>query len=283
MGNLTVFGTQSVQYITSSQLNVANNIINVNVGTPGVRFGGLSVYDSGSQAGATGSLFWDSQNNNWVYQQVTGSTYTGGMLISGPRNTGGLGNEQGTTSGSLMKGQGGDHMTSSAIFEDGYKATVYTNALVVSSSGLVGIGTTNPSARLDVQGGSDGDQMISIGSNSISGVLSSPANIYINADSNNDDANGQIQLGFNRTGFTGGIPVITIKETNAYATGSVGIGTTSTTWSSGGTTYAPVLNVDGGYNNVAYFKTNASGSTAVTINSPVYFLAEILLDLEFLI
>jgi hypothetical protein len=155
LGNLTVYGTQSVQYITSSQLNVANNIINVNVGNPGVRFGGLAVYDSGSQVGATGSLLWDSQNNHWVYQQVTGSTYTGGMLISGPRNFGGLGNEQGTTSGSLMKGQGGDHVTSSAIFEDGYKATFYTNSLVVSSSGLVSMGTSNPATnrKLTVAGG----------------------------------------------------------------------------------------------------------------------------------
>jgi hypothetical protein len=130
MGNLTVFGTQSVQYITSSQLNVANNVITVNVGTPGIRFGGLSVFDSGSTAGATGSLFWDSQNNHWVYQQTTGSTYTGGMLISGPRNTGGLGNEVGTTNNSLMKGMGGDHITSSAIFE-------------VSGSVTMGNATTN--------------------------------------------------------------------------------------------------------------------------------------------
>jgi VIT1/CCC1 family predicted Fe2+/Mn2+ transporter len=74
------------------------------------------------------------------------------MLISGPRNFAGLGNEQGTTSGSLMKGQGGDHMTSSAIFEDGYKATFYGNSLMVSSSGLVGIGVTNPTGSLDVSG-----------------------------------------------------------------------------------------------------------------------------------
>jgi hypothetical protein len=152
LGNLTVYGTQSVQYITSSQLNISSNIITVNVGTPAIRFGGLSVYDSGSTAGATGSLFWDSQNNRWIYQQETGSTYSGGMLMSGPRNFGGLGNEEGTTNNSLMKGQGGDHITSSAIFEDGYKATIYTNSLVVSSSGLVGIGTTNPINTLDVSG-----------------------------------------------------------------------------------------------------------------------------------
>lgn len=153
LGNLTVFGTQSVQYITSSQLNVANNVITVNVASPGVRYGGLSVFDSGSQSSsATASLFWDSQNNNWIYQRESGSTYNGGMLISGPRNFAGIGNEQGTTSGSLMKGQGGDHMTSSAIFEDGYNATFYGTSLVVSSSGLVGIGTSLPAYSLDVAG-----------------------------------------------------------------------------------------------------------------------------------
>jgi len=178
-----------------------------------------------------------------------------------------------TVTSSIVYSSGSNLFGSALGDRQTFTGSIYQTGSIAAFAGSVGIGTTNPSARLDVQGGSDGDRMISIGSNSVSGVLSSPANIYINADSNNDDANGQIQLGFNRTGFTGGIPVITIKETNAYATGSVGIGTTSTTWSSGGTTYAPVLNVDGGYNNVAYFKTNASGSTAVTINSPVYFLS----------
>ena len=118
LGNLTVFGTQSVQYITSSQLNVSDNVITVNVASPGVRFGGLSVFDSGSLSSeATASLFWDSQNNHWIYQRESSSIYNGGMLISGPRNFAGLGNEEGTTNNSLMKGQGGDHITSSAIFE----------------------------------------------------------------------------------------------------------------------------------------------------------------------
>jgi hypothetical protein len=127
IGNLTVFGTQSVQYITSSQLNVSDNVITVNVASPGVRFGGLSVFDSGSLSSeATASLFWDSQNNHWIYQRESGSTYTGGMLISGPRNSAGLGNELGTTNNSLMKGQGGDHITSSAIFEVSGSVTMGT-------------------------------------------------------------------------------------------------------------------------------------------------------------
>ena len=132
IGNLTVFGTQSVQYITSSQLNISDNVITVNVASPGVRFGGLSVFDSGSLSSeATASLFWDSQNNHWIYQRESGSTYTGGMLISGPRNAAGLGNEQGTTNCMLLVGQGGDHLTSSMIYHDSAK-TCFQNDVYIN-------------------------------------------------------------------------------------------------------------------------------------------------------
>ena len=233
MGNLTVFGTQSVQYITSSQLNVANNVITVNVGTPGIRFGGLSVYDSGSTAGATGSLFWDSFNNNWVYQQVTGSTYTGGMLISGPRNFAGLGNEQGTTSGSLMKGQGGDHMTSSAIFEDGYKATFYNTSLVVSSSGNVGIGTSTPTdniigaslTMLDITGASGGALKLHHSTTTYGefSFYKGTNGSFIDSAGASTAANNDLIF---RTGRTGSNYTV-LEAMRITNSGSVGIGTTN--------------------------------------------------------
>lgn len=149
LGNLTVFGTQSVQYITSSQLNVSDNVITVNVASPGVRFGGLSVFDSGSLSSeATASLFWDSQQNHWIYQRESGSTYNGGMLISGPRNAAGLGNELGTTACMLLVGQGGDHLTSSMIYHDSARTCV-PSCLVIGGalsgtsatfSSIVGVG-----------------------------------------------------------------------------------------------------------------------------------------------
>jgi hypothetical protein len=135
--NITVFGTQSVAYISSSQLNIGTNIITVNTDVPAIRFGGLAVYDSGS-TGLTGSILWDSQANHWIYSNPSGSTYSGGMFISGPRSAA-LGSEQGTTSCALMMGQGGDHITSSAIFHYS-NATCFYGQSFISSSGAVCFG-----------------------------------------------------------------------------------------------------------------------------------------------
>jgi hypothetical protein len=115
-------------------LNISDNVITVNVASPGVRFGGLSVFDSGSiSSQATASLFWDSQNNHWIYQRESGSTYTGGMLISGPRNSAGLGNELGTTNCMLLVGQGGDHLTSSLVYHDTTRTCFYGTSFISSS------------------------------------------------------------------------------------------------------------------------------------------------------
>jgi hypothetical protein len=133
LNNVTVFGTQSVAYISSSQLNIGTNLITVNTDTPSIRFGGLAVYDSGS-TGLTGSILWDSTNNHWVYSNPSGSSYSGGMFISGPR-TSTLGSETGTTSCMLLAGQGGDHLTSSMIYHSSTMTCFYSNA-VIDSSGI---------------------------------------------------------------------------------------------------------------------------------------------------
>jgi hypothetical protein len=157
LNNVTVYGTQSVCYITSSQLNIASNLISVNTATPSVRFGGLAVYDSGS-TGLTGSILWDSENNRWIYSNPSGSSYDGGMFISGPRNSSGLGSETGTTACMLLAGQGGDHLTSSMIYHSS-TVTCIPNTLIGSTicstmgnHSCMGIGTMTPSYPLDVSG-----------------------------------------------------------------------------------------------------------------------------------
>ena len=134
--NVVVYGTSSIQYLTSSQVNVGANIINLNTQTPAVRFGGMAVADSGSNPGVTGSMLWDSVNNGWIYARESGSTYSGGALISGPRSSV-QGSEQGTTSCYLMAGQGGDHITSSAIYTDSTASCFYGGTSFISSNGDV--------------------------------------------------------------------------------------------------------------------------------------------------
>jgi hypothetical protein len=154
LNNLTVFGTQSVNFITSSQLDISDNIITVNTSTPAIRFGGIAVRDSGSLGtGLTGSLLWDSQNNHWIYSNPSGSSYSGGMFISGPRNTGSIGDEQGTTFNALMKGMGGDHITSSGIFESGSNMGIGIST--PDEKLVIGSQTTNAAIKIygDATGG----------------------------------------------------------------------------------------------------------------------------------
>jgi hypothetical protein len=176
VNNLSVFGTQSINYITSSQLNISTNIISVNTDTPFIRFGGLSVYDSGS-TGLTGSILWDSERDHWVYSNPSGSSYNSGMLISGPRNSGSLGTEQGTLNNVIVKGQGGDHVTSSQMIDDGTTVRIPGNlqvtGSVVLSSALTGTnaaftGSMNVSGSITTTGAAT--FLSSVTANSTSGI-----------------------------------------------------------------------------------------------------------------
>ena len=131
-GNLTVIGTASFTSVTGSSLLIGANVITLNTDYPAFRFGGISVIDSGSFGNSsTGSLFWDSLNNRWIYSNPSGSSYDGGMLISGPRNTTGLGNESGMDANFVAVGQGADHIRPGSIYNSG-SITIITGSLTVT-------------------------------------------------------------------------------------------------------------------------------------------------------
>ena len=131
--NLQVLGSSSFLYVTSSQLNVSSSTISVNVFEPAERFGGLKIYDSGSSA-ATASFLWDSLNNRFVYQNVDGAAYSGAVFISGPRNSGSLGDEPLLTSGKIPKSVGGDHIDNSIMSEVGGNTIAISGSLVITGS-----------------------------------------------------------------------------------------------------------------------------------------------------
>ena len=136
--NLIVQGSSSLQNITASAVDIGTNTIILNTDSPAIRFGGISVIDSGSNAG-TGSLWWDSQNNHWLYEHPadSGAPYNSAILISGPKNAGNLGEEVGLTSNYIVKAVAGDHIDNSIIFESGSR---------------IGLGTTQPNAMIHTTG-----------------------------------------------------------------------------------------------------------------------------------
>ena len=136
-GNLNVIGTASFTYTTASIVKVGSNTIILNTNYPASRFGGITVIDSGSFGNSsTGSLFWDSLRNTWVYSNPAGASYSGGMLISGPRNTGSLGDESGLTANYVTMGAGEDHLNMTTIFHSA-SITIVTGSLQVTA-GITG-------------------------------------------------------------------------------------------------------------------------------------------------
>jgi hypothetical protein len=129
--DLIVQGSSSIQNITGSAVNIGTNTIILNTANPSVRYGGISIIDSGS-TGLTGSILWDSTNNNWLYQNPSGSSYVSAKFISGPQSQT-LGSETGLVTNFLVKAVGDDHISSSAIFDNGSTVSIKSNAEVTGS------------------------------------------------------------------------------------------------------------------------------------------------------
>jgi hypothetical protein len=147
--DLIVQGSSSLQNITGSSVNIGTNRVILNTDTPAVRFGGISVADSGSGAGASGSLFWDSLNNNWLYQHPLGGAESAmsAVLISGPKNSGSLGDEVHITPGKIMVAVGDDHIGDSIITQTDNKITI-SGTLEVTGHISASNGVVSSSAQL---------------------------------------------------------------------------------------------------------------------------------------
>jgi hypothetical protein len=149
--DLIVQGSSSIQYISASSVSIGTNIVNLNTATPSVRYAGISVQDSGSSAGVTGSMLWDSLCNRWIYSNPSTIGYSGGMLLSGPRAST-LGTETTLTCNYIAKSGGGDHLYDSCIIDDG-TTTCIKNNLIGTGTATIGSDIVLSAANPVIYGG----------------------------------------------------------------------------------------------------------------------------------
>jgi hypothetical protein len=141
-GNFDVKGSTTITAITASNLDIGENTIAVRESSPVVRFGGLIVWDSGSVMSGTpgnykyasGSLFYDGVDNNWVIAQNDGRSSS--LMIGGPVNGGLFGNEEGLPMGTIPVIQyTGNNLTSSTITDNGIVVRMANDLVVTGSIG----------------------------------------------------------------------------------------------------------------------------------------------------
>jgi len=199
-GDLVVAGTGSFNYIesvTGSAKIIGDAYIILNNNTPAERYAGLVVQDSGS-AGVTASLEFDGESNDWFYEYSDdgGSSTEHGVVIFGPEYQ-----TKGTpiynTNNTIVKGNGGHHIEDSNITDDGNTITLDSTLYVTQSK--VGIGTTSPGHKLQVDGGVYATNYLSVSGVNTNFNFYNNGTTYLNGDTTVDSTflvtNGNVGIG----------------------------------------------------------------------------------------
>jgi len=146
--DLIVAGSSSIQNISSSILNIADNIITVNALNPSVRFGGLAVIDSGSSPQVSGSILFDSVNDQWIFIHQNQSSVTSSILLMGPQTFNNIGNEAFPTNNRLLKSVNAEHLGDSNISDNGTTVTILSNTIINGTISATGTTIVSGSAQI---------------------------------------------------------------------------------------------------------------------------------------
>ncbi len=137
--DLTVLGSASVQYVTSSTLNIGTNLITVNTFNPTNRFGGLAIIDSGSSPLVSGSILYDSVQDEFVFvHKGNGTNITSSLFLQGPETIDNLGSEIYLTANRIPKSKGNEHLNDSNITDTGTIVSINSNTEVTGSLSVSG-------------------------------------------------------------------------------------------------------------------------------------------------
>jgi hypothetical protein len=126
-GNIEFYGSTTNVHISSSQVEIGDNIILLNAYSPFERYAGMALYDSGS-TGESGSFLWDSLNNYFLLNN-NGNT---SKVIGTTTNT--LGNENSLTNTYFPIATGDNTIGNSLLRYSGTTLSFNTNKFTVDSS-----------------------------------------------------------------------------------------------------------------------------------------------------
>jgi hypothetical protein len=296
-GSLTVTGlltaaSMSTQYVTSSQYVVGDNRIILNSDDI-ARFGGMSIVDSGSSA-ATASIFWDSLNHHFIYENLSGSSYNSAILIAGPKNYGSLGSEPELVAGRIPVATGGDHIDTNAASSSIYinfdtkqtfiEAGLYVTGAISSSVGFSGDGSNLSGivTTLGITGSQGGTSTINLKTQNLSvdgqnGINATVSGQTLTLSASNATTAAKGVASFNSTNFTvtGGEVTsnnITINGTNVTLGGTRNITLAQITAQGASTTDAVTLSSGATIGNT-FHTSSAYTAVGPTTNEVVLTLA----------
>lgn len=146
-GSLTLLGDATELIISSSTVELDDNIIRLNSYAPFQRYAGFEVIDSGS-AGVSASLQWDSQNDYWL---IESSSKQSGKIISTTYST--FGSEVSLTTNTIPKSTGDAAIGDSSLTDNGSNLIYDTDAFNVAATS--GNTTIKGTVTLQDAGGSD--------------------------------------------------------------------------------------------------------------------------------
>jgi hypothetical protein len=146
--DLIIAGSSSIQNISSSVLNISDNIITVNAVNPSVRFGGLAVIDSGSSPQVSGSMLFDSVKDEWLFVHQNQGAVTSSVLLMGPETFNNIGNEAYITQNRLTKGSGVEHLNDSNITDTGTKVSINSNTEITGTFVVTGTALVSGSSQI---------------------------------------------------------------------------------------------------------------------------------------
>jgi cytoskeletal protein CcmA (bactofilin family) len=127
-GNVEILGSASYVYISSSVVEIDDNIIRLNAYSPFERYAGFEVIDSGS-SDVSASMLWDSLNDYWLLISSSGQS---SKMIGTTAGT--YGSEISLTTNTIPKSTGPSTIGNSLLTDNETTLAYNTNKFTVTAS-----------------------------------------------------------------------------------------------------------------------------------------------------